>query len=307
MSSWRDFELLVARIESAAGPLGMNVKSPDRIRSRVTGRLREVDASIRTKIGTSEILITIECRKRKAIQDVTWIEQLATKKQAIGAARTIAVSSTGFSADAELAAKAYGIDLRSINEFSIEEINTLLKIDYVVVAKRHCSLAQIWARKFQGLENGWTLPLVTEASWVAPEKLDTHQKIFFSTDTNLSWSINDIWLQMQQAVNPFEGVEEQAGWQVRTLCMPYPGNVVLQCQDTRLILGDVVLGVALAITLEVISLNDATKIEYSSPDGEVIQRVEFEWDNSCQQRSRMSLQIPKRSNDVKDLNVRSEW
>lgn len=92
---WRQFEQLVARIEADAGPLGLTVTSPDRIRCRTTGRLREVDASVRTQIGTSSILITVECRKRRAKQDVTWIEELATKKHAIGAARTIAVSLPG--------------------------------------------------------------------------------------------------------------------------------------------------------------------------------------------------------------------
>jgi hypothetical protein len=73
---WREFERLVARIEADAGPRGMIVTSPDRIRCNVTGRLREVDASIRSRIGTAEMLITIECRRRATIQDVTWIEQL---------------------------------------------------------------------------------------------------------------------------------------------------------------------------------------------------------------------------------------
>lgn len=78
---WQEFERLVARIEADAGPRGVIVTSPDRIRCKITGRLREVDASIRSRIGTAEMLVTIECRRRAAVQDVTWIEQLATKKR----------------------------------------------------------------------------------------------------------------------------------------------------------------------------------------------------------------------------------
>ncbi len=95
-SEWREFERLVARIEADAGPRGLRIKSPDYIRCRTTGRLREVDASIRTQIGTVEVLVTIECRRRSKVQDVTWIEQLATKKDTIGASHTIAVSASGF-------------------------------------------------------------------------------------------------------------------------------------------------------------------------------------------------------------------
>jgi hypothetical protein len=119
---WRQFEQLVARIEADAGPLGLTVTSPDRIRCRTTGRLREVDASVRTQVGTSSILITIECRKRRAKQDVTWIEQLSAKKHAIGVARTIAVSSSGFSPEAEAAARHHGIDLHRLSEVSAAEI-----------------------------------------------------------------------------------------------------------------------------------------------------------------------------------------
>ena len=86
--AWREFEQMVARIEADAGPAGLIVKSPDRIRCRITGRLREVDASVQTQVGTTNILVTIECRKRRPVQDVTWVEQLATKKQSLGAART---------------------------------------------------------------------------------------------------------------------------------------------------------------------------------------------------------------------------
>ena len=70
---WREFERLVARIEADAGPRGMTVTSPDRIRCKTTARLREVDASIRSQTGTVEMLVTIECRRRADIQDVTWI------------------------------------------------------------------------------------------------------------------------------------------------------------------------------------------------------------------------------------------
>jgi hypothetical protein len=65
LQAWKQFEQLVARIESDASKEGLTVVSPDRIRCKITGRKREVDASIRGKIGTADVLITIECRKGK--------------------------------------------------------------------------------------------------------------------------------------------------------------------------------------------------------------------------------------------------
>ena len=121
-TDWRDFELLVAGIEEKLAPKGAVVKSPDRIRDLVTGKMREVDASIRFDVGSAPILITIECRKRRGVQDDTWIEQLATKRAKIGAAKTIAVSATGFSESATKTAELNGIELRSLEDRIGEEI-----------------------------------------------------------------------------------------------------------------------------------------------------------------------------------------
>jgi hypothetical protein len=121
-AEWREFEELVARIERTASPLGAIVKSPDRIRDLTTGHLREVDASIRSKVGTADILITIECRRRRRRDDDTWIEQLATKRHKIGAAKTIAVSATGFTGSAIETAKQVGIETRVLSQVSAADI-----------------------------------------------------------------------------------------------------------------------------------------------------------------------------------------
>jgi len=119
---WREFEKLVSRVEKLLSPQGAIVKSPDRIKDKVTGQVREVDASIRYVVGSVNILITIECRDRKAIPDDTWIEQLANKKQKIGASHTIAVSSSSFTEPAIKSAQLYGIELRVIRNITDRDI-----------------------------------------------------------------------------------------------------------------------------------------------------------------------------------------
>lgn len=114
--TWREFELLVAHIESQLSPKGATVKSPDKILDKVSGSLREVDASIRYMVGSTPILITVECRNRGKIQDDLWIEQLSKKKEKIGASATIAVSKNGFTKPAQKTAKHYGIELRTLRE-----------------------------------------------------------------------------------------------------------------------------------------------------------------------------------------------
>lgn len=116
--TWKEFEKLVSKLEKALSPIGAAIKSPDKIKDVVTGQLREVDGSIRFRSNNKEILITIECRKRNQRQDITWIEQLATKKQNINADKTIAVSIKGFSKSAHKLAEVNNISLKTLNEIN---------------------------------------------------------------------------------------------------------------------------------------------------------------------------------------------
>lgn len=135
-TEWRKFELLVTQIERQLAPKGAVVKSPDKIKDKITRRMREVDASIRYEIDSKPFLITVECRKRNKKQDDTWLEQVITKRDKIGANRTIVVSEKGFSKSAILTAQHYGIDLRRIDDITDSEIAdwinkvTIEKVNY---------------------------------------------------------------------------------------------------------------------------------------------------------------------------------
>ena len=84
--------------------------------------MREVDASLRHMVGTAEILVTVESRDHARRQDVTWIEQLHSKQQGIGASRTIAVSSKPFSPEAESVAESLGIETRVLSAVQDSDI-----------------------------------------------------------------------------------------------------------------------------------------------------------------------------------------
>lgn len=120
---WRKFEHFVAGLEHALSPVGAVVISPDRaVLDRVTGGLREVDASIRYQIDSKDVLVTIECRDRSRAQDITWIEQLVTKRNDVGAARTIAVTTKPLSSGARKKAEHHGIELRQVDHVTAAEI-----------------------------------------------------------------------------------------------------------------------------------------------------------------------------------------
>jgi len=303
---WRDFERLVARIEADASPLGITVKSPDRIRCKITGRLREVDASIRSRIGTAEVLVTIECRRRSKVQDVTWIEQLAAKQAAIGADRTIAVSASGFSEDAQRIASRCGISLRKLSEVTVEEINNLLRLDFVLFWHRSCAVARVGVRKFRSLD--WQMPDPNGVDFTLPKDTDPRARIFHNTETGATWSLNDLWHQLHEATDPFTGIEKGRPPVFRTACFPYPGTVTVGMADgSCLLLGDVLLTVALWIEHEQVTLQAARKVEYASDGIPALQRVEFISRRHKANDWRISLQMPKASDGVTDLRTSGEW
>ena len=119
------------------------VKSPDRVKDLITGKLREVDASVRFRLGSVETLFVIECRHRGRIQDVCWIEQLATKGKSIGAARVIAVSQRGFSKEALDAGRRYGVETRVVSTIQTDEIKSWVSAMPVEHTKMHCRMLQV--------------------------------------------------------------------------------------------------------------------------------------------------------------------
>ena len=122
VKEWRQFELLISRLEATLRPQGYIFKSPDKLVDYDTNELREVDCSIRYEQDGVEKTISIECRKRGGTQDVTWIEQLACKMESLRLSGTIAVSSKGFSSAAKLKAKKRGVTLNTYKEIQEKEI-----------------------------------------------------------------------------------------------------------------------------------------------------------------------------------------
>jgi hypothetical protein len=117
----RDLEILVANLEKHLSHTEIHVTSPDYILGRRSGSRREVDVALRAKIGSSNVLVIVECRDRAATEDVTWVEQLANKREDVGADKAVAVSATGFTEGAKNAAAAFGIPLRTLEQVDLSE------------------------------------------------------------------------------------------------------------------------------------------------------------------------------------------
>ncbi|MBX7062829.1 MAG: restriction endonuclease [Pyrinomonadaceae bacterium] len=296
--SWRQFEQLVARIERDSRPFGWEVRSPDRIRSKITGRLREVDASIRIQSESGEKLVLVECRERSSKQDVTWIEQLATKKESLGAEELIAVSSRGFTNDARATAKYFGIELKKLEELSVTDINPVLKLDFVLYPHARFELLNVACRRFRSLE--WKLPN-NDFDFDLPSGISTTDNIFENAETGFSWSLNHMWHDLQEAVNPFAYVPRSGRSIVRSAGFPYPGNVRLRLKDRSEVLGDVLMTIRLWFDIERVTLEAATRRTYISNNGSALQRIEFASEMRGYEDWRVSLQAPHDASDTSSI------
>ena len=305
LPAWKQFEQLVARIESDACKKGLTVVSPDRIRCKITGRKREVDASIRGKIGTADVLITIECRKRHSKQDVTWIEQLAAKRDAIGASCTIAVSPRDFTAGAEMVARRHGIMLRRLSDVSIEEINQLIRIDFVWFTHKRVALASVGLR-FARTEQ-LSVSQLDAIDEYLPESTSAEAPIFRNIETGAQWSLDKLWKDLQECTDPFEGLQKGSKPTIRTACFPFPNNVTVETPNGEKLLGNVILRVALWLEVEQVDLSSARKVEYTSPEGIALQRVEFSSQHAQPDDWRLSLQMPIGGTDIIQVRTGGSW
>jgi Restriction endonuclease len=137
----RSLELLVHGLEQLLAKTPVEIRSPDYITGKNTKIRREVDVSLRSQVGSVDVLVIIECRDRGKSQGGTWIEQLASKREDVGANKAVAVSATGFSPGARNLARAKQVDLRSLEELEADVVFDWLHAQTVEHRSRHVDLA----------------------------------------------------------------------------------------------------------------------------------------------------------------------
>jgi hypothetical protein len=98
---------------------------------------------LRSQIGSVDVLVIIECRDRGNAQDVTWIEQLASKREDVGADKAVAVSAAGFSPGARNLARSKQIDLRSFEELEADVVFDWLDAQTVEHRIRHVDVVGV--------------------------------------------------------------------------------------------------------------------------------------------------------------------
>lgn len=107
---WKKFECLVAKVQQDLSPQAI-VTANDKIEGKITGTKRQIDVSVRQRVGQYEILIAIECKDLSVPIDVKGVEEAIGLIQDIGANKGVIVSASGFTAAAKKRGENAGLKL----------------------------------------------------------------------------------------------------------------------------------------------------------------------------------------------------
>jgi hypothetical protein len=232
-----------------------------------------------------------------------WIEQLATKRVSIGAERTIAVSSKGFSKAAQIVAEQHNIELKVLRPLD-GNVRSPADLDLVVFWHPMATLHS--ARLRFASDKRWKVPRPEEVDFMLPRTVDPNALIFRNLDQGDRWSLNDAWRQLQEVADPFKGIGKGEPPVVRTACFPYPGNVAVHTAEGEKRLGDLILSIALSLEPEPVSQSETVKVAYGPPGKPELQRVEFASSRS-EEDWRISLQTKVDADSDTAVKTSSNW
>ena len=134
----RSLELIISSLEKLLSNSDIEIKSPDKLYDKNINDHREVDISIKGKIGSHKILIIIECKDFNIPLNIIHIEQLKTKRDALNANKLIVVSKNGFSKNATEFAKKHGIEIRKLSEINENIIeNWISRIEFIDISNNY--------------------------------------------------------------------------------------------------------------------------------------------------------------------------
>jgi len=113
MKRWQKFEELAAEIQRDLASDAV-VKHNDKIRGKITKNIRQIDITIRKKIGQFEMLIVIDCKDYKRKVDVKAVGEVMELAEDVGANKTAIIAPNGFTKSAVARAQAAGVDLLTL-------------------------------------------------------------------------------------------------------------------------------------------------------------------------------------------------
>jgi hypothetical protein len=115
-STWRLFERFVSDLERHCRPDPRYTVTMSDFIDDIDGCTREIDCTVRFRVGDKEELTIIECRDRTHGNGIDWVEQIKTKRDDLNAAQAILVHRRPLTKCALKKARRLGIDVRQLRD-----------------------------------------------------------------------------------------------------------------------------------------------------------------------------------------------
>jgi hypothetical protein len=127
---WKRFENLVAQIQRTLAPTAA-VAQNERMRGHESQVLREIDISIRQRVGQYELFIAVDCKDYAHPVDVKDVEAFIGLLKDVRANKGAMVGAHGFTEAARNLARASGVDLYRLVDAEEHEWQTYISIPVV--------------------------------------------------------------------------------------------------------------------------------------------------------------------------------
>lgn len=132
---WRRFEKLVAQIQRELAPNAL-VTHDDQIKGHDSEELRQIDITVKQKVGQYDILIAIDCKDYQIPVDVKDVEEFIGLIKDIRANKGVMVAANGFSGTAKRVGEKKGLNLYRLVDTDAHDWQTYVSIPMICDFRR---------------------------------------------------------------------------------------------------------------------------------------------------------------------------
>ncbi len=128
---WKRFEDLAAHIQQTLAP-GATVEQNIRVLGRRSGVSRDIDISVKTRVGQYDVFIAMDCKDYKRSVNVKDVEEFIGLLKDVAANKGAIVSPSGFTEAAKNRAVDAGVDLYRLLDAEAHDWQTYVTIPVLV-------------------------------------------------------------------------------------------------------------------------------------------------------------------------------
>lgn len=132
---WRRFEKLVARVQKELAPTAV-VTHDDQIQGYDSNEFRQIDITVKQKVGQYDMLVAIDCKDYAVPVDIKDVEEFIGLIRDIRANKGVMVAANGFTSTANRVGEKAGLDLYRLVDTDAHDWQTYVSIPVICEFRR---------------------------------------------------------------------------------------------------------------------------------------------------------------------------